>query len=258
MHVHSTKYLSLFLVLGFMLNINAVRFIQNPADISTIEGNRVFFFCIVDDLHDSQVVSWMRDDTKLSSGNRIFKLLSTYTVTVDKVVGQYRLMIDPVSRDDGLHKYFCSVFQGSNSILESNSASLTVLEVPANYFPICSPLQTSYLLGATVTLTCKSELTSPLVDLWWIRDRHTLANGQFNIDHEKKVVHLTYSFQPELSDVGTIFTCCLSSSTVFVSRNCSTSPLQIYTNPKVSIQGTQLLTEDKEAIFICHDAVGHI
>ncbi|XP_033107912.1 uncharacterized protein LOC117109630 [Anneissia japonica] len=246
-----------FLLLLFVTSIyqsNAFTgFHEEPQSDKQPEGGIVFFMCMVVGLSDVEYVSWNHNGKKISKDGQIIDKTvdERYMIDSNRLVGTFILHIWNIQRKDK-GQFVCSVFNGENQMVaESQTANLTVLQIPQEHYPICSPIASSYVSGRNIDFMCRSEITDPPVQLKWKRNYVVVTSqAESNIGADYIV---SYSIVASEIDKGSIFTCELTTSAnSAIRRNCTVGPINILYAPHVRIEQTDVVVLGQEAIFICY------
>ncbi|XP_071944628.1 uncharacterized protein [Antedon mediterranea] len=249
--MYTCSNLLVFIFLIFKTCV-ALQFLLEPVDTDAVENEEGFFFCIVRDLLDDQELGWFQGPVRLSNNTQVLVDNNRYNFDYDEDFGQYRLVINSVSRQDGMSTFSCRIIQNGVVVLQSREAKLRVSEIPNRLYPICLPLRSRYKVGDRVVVSCKSEVTTPAVSLT-VSSADSAVGQSLQYDYsEHKYVYLRYSFSAQAKNNGDVFTCSMTSPSMKEVRTCNTSPLNVYFKPNVTIQGPKQIDYEREEIFICY------
>ncbi|XP_033107807.1 uncharacterized protein LOC117109545 [Anneissia japonica] len=245
------------LLLIFVINIypsfTFTGFRKEPDNEIQPEGGVVYFNCMVIELDVLEYVSWIHDGNIISKGGIITDkhIDKRYIVDANSLHGIFNLHILNVQREDS-GQFICNVFKGENDVVSaSQPANLTVLQIPGEHYPICSPILSSYIIGKKIVVTCRSEITVPRAILTWKRNNvEATSHVETSIGTDYIV---SYSLVASISDHRSLFTCELTTpANSAIRRNCSSGPINVLYAPQVRIEQTDVLVLGKEAIFICY------
>ncbi|XP_033107806.1 cell adhesion molecule 2-like [Anneissia japonica] len=230
------------------------RFLKQPSDEKQAEGERAYFNCIIRRLDDTEYVSWLHNGRKISNDDRIIDQRNTdrFSIDYDPDFKKYSLQIQNIQRRDK-GEYTCTIYNSGEIIVEeSNSANFTVLQIPREHYPICSPIAASYSLRQIIVISCISEKIEPPVRLSWKRNNIDITSGiDRQMSDDNNIVN--HSFLAKKSDNRAMFICELTTSAnPSIRRNCSSGPINIMYAPFVRIKQTGNIVLGKEAIFICY------
>ncbi|XP_033107805.1 cell adhesion molecule 2-like [Anneissia japonica] len=219
------------------------------------EGGVAYFTCMVVDLNDMEYVSWIYGDEKISEDGIILdnQLDERYNIDGNALLGTFNLHIRNVQREDS-GQFVCTVFNRENHLIaQSQPANLTVLQIPREHYPLCSPISASYKIGENIVVTCRSEITNPLADLTWKRNDAEVRSSQVETSIKTDAYIISYSFIASKNDQGSMFICEMTTpANIAIRRNCSTGPINVLYAPHVRIEQTDVAMLGKEAIFICY------
>ena len=186
--------------------------------------------------------------------NRVFLALRTAPDGSDV----YFVTILDISEQDRA-EYICKVASLLDTDFFKDSIDVAVHSYPRPMYPICTSVPASPLrvnAKDSLTLTCASEKTIPLVDLTWEKQMEDiLVNSRSTI--EGNMVYSTAEIQVDASLHRAVFTCTMRSSGFQDrERTCHVGPVSLISN---SLDETFIVTkqnqqsnEDKndEQIFI--------
>ncbi|XP_033107808.1 cell adhesion molecule 2-like [Anneissia japonica] len=244
----------MFLVFSVCQTSSFSGFLKQPTDEKQAEGELAYFNCIIKRLDNTEYVSWLHNGHKISEDDRIIdrRNIDRYSIDYDPDVRKYNLQIQNVQRRDS-GEYTCTIYNSGGIIVaESKSANFTVLQIPREHYPICSPIAARYSRGQAIIISCISENIEPPVRLKWKRNSVDITSGiDRKMTDDNHVVN--YSFLAKKSDNRAMFICELTTSAnPSIRRNCSCGPINIIYAPVVRIKQTGNIVLDKEAIFICY------
>ncbi|XP_033107803.1 uncharacterized protein LOC117109540 [Anneissia japonica] len=247
--------LLLIVVINIYPSSSFTGFRKEPDKETQPEGGLAYFNCIVVNLNGMEYVSWIHDGKKISKDGTILdkKLDDRYNVDSNALLGTFNLHIRDVQRkDSGI--FVCAVFKGNNQLVaESQPANLTVLQIPREHYPLCSPILASYKIGENIIVTCRSEITDPLADLTWKRNDGEVRSSQVQTSIKTDAYIISYSFIISKNDQRSMLICEMTTpANTAIRRNCSTGPINVLYAPHVRIEQTDVAMLGKEAIFICY------
>ncbi|XP_071944688.1 cell adhesion molecule 3-like [Antedon mediterranea] len=234
----------------FVINSLATRISQHPVDVTVREGDKVELSCKIRRLRENQEVWWYKNTSELSHGRVILQdpVDSRYTVTSfpDGLTSIYVLQIYPTTRSDN-GVYTCKIVSDADIVLESENASVIILEVPRQRYPECRAEQDTFIVNDLVSLNCSTEIIQPTVSLSWSLD-NTIVDSEIYITDKIKTIQ--YKFRAMKTDNRKSFLCVLKSDMLMYSRNCSIGPVNMLYKPTVKIHSTSNTVIAGREVFI--------
>ncbi|XP_033107809.1 uncharacterized protein LOC117109547 [Anneissia japonica] len=254
-NITKMQFLVLFILTSIYPSNSFTGFRKEPQSDRQPEGGVAYFNCMVISLNSVEYVSWIHNGKKISEDEIIIgdKTDERYTIHSDTLLGAYNLNIQNIQRMDS-GQFVCTVFERENNVIaQSQPANLTVLQIPREHYPLCSPISASYNIGTTIIVTCTSELTDPLALLSWKQNDAGVRPAQVEALIDGDMYKISYSFIASENNQRSIFTCEMTTpANTAIRRNCSTGPINILYAPHVRIEQTDVAILGKEAIFICY------
>ncbi|XP_033111456.1 nephrin-like [Anneissia japonica] len=231
----------------------SLQFTSHPTDNDAIEGTKTLLSCYVEGLSQGMVVSWMRDDTRLSKGTELLNNPNKkrYKLEVNNSGHMYIIFIDPVQMSDADHLFFCAVYKNDVELLKSKKCRLNIKQVPSLQFPQCSMSKPSYIENDRATVTCMTEDVDPEPTITLMYENRPVTKAI----KEKSDGHVTkkYTFTVDRKYDGKTIICSQRTTAVQSSelRNCSAGPFRIKYKPNVTIQGNLYHHIGKEELYVC-------
>ncbi|XP_071792144.1 uncharacterized protein [Asterias amurensis] len=225
-----------------------------------MEGYSTALTCDVQDMGDSQIIIWNKDQKFITWGNSMGHMMSSRFELVMNDRGDnvttYTLNINDVTRDDD-GRYQCQVLQGNDdgySAVASESLILSVLYFPASIYPQCSvsgPL--TLLTDSELSVSCMSEVGNPQISSVWTTEFSTLLQPVYRMDELPNMVVAQLDLYTTSDLDGAVYVCRVSSPAYpNLNQNCTLGPLRVIERPIVSVtRSIPSVAEGADIQFSC-------
>ncbi|XP_070567206.1 limbic system-associated membrane protein-like [Ptychodera flava] len=215
---------------GFVRVISRPKFRRQPSNQTVVEGQNVTLSCTVENYDVAHYVKWFRRgkiiaDYSIHETNKSHPGdLSSQEVSGS---GTFDLHINNISREIS-GKFQCKVFARGygKSILQSNTARITVRYPPQMLYPQCnsSNINNVYMQGDVIEATCWAKGGNAPVYFEWMKGG-TINNGTLEEFGNLYVGKMRWNLT--VHDDGEYISCNMKGFAILNDRQCIIGPLKV-------------------------------
>ncbi|XP_070549933.1 obscurin-like [Ptychodera flava] len=150
-------------------DIEVHSFFRTPDDTLMVISGTLQLDCVV--IHQEGTVIWSKDGVDISSDGALTNGDSRYSIVGDNIVGEYKLEITNISREDA-GDYVCRVTAGENSPEIRSEVATVIVEEQQSF--MLEPVNTIAVEEDSLTLQCSVKDKHGVVS--WRKDDATLSS----------------------------------------------------------------------------------
>ncbi|XP_071943127.1 uncharacterized protein [Antedon mediterranea] len=171
------RHLCAIIMICLISELQSQTILSQPKSITKKEGESADFTVTLNEGDPRTTVTWYKDGILVDKNDS--------RITYDEVErgnGQYTLRITSLKRSDkGNYNAKCEIY--SREDIRTQNAELTLIEIPAEEYPICTTWKKTYNIMDLVNVTCVSENINPQPNLKFERRKtnSTILGNETNI-----------------------------------------------------------------------------